>query len=107
MGYNNKSKSKKYKENNIKIIVGIFLVLIVFALSGFYLYKTYAVFTSDKQFNIINGEVSDPGDIYFAYYVDDTITREMPKKGTGYTLDITKSNCTNGVVPTWNDGGWK
>ena len=27
----------------------------------------------------------------------------MPKKGTGYTLDTTKSNCTNGVVPTWDD----
>ena len=102
-GYNNKLKLKKYKDNNSKIIVSIFLVLIVFALSGVYLYKTYAVFTSDKQFNIINGEVSDPGDIYFAYYVDDTITREMPKKGTGYTLDTTKSNCTNGVVPTWDD----
>ena len=31
----------------------------------------------------------------------------MPKKGTGYTLDTDKSNCTNGVVPTWDDGGWK
>ncbi len=102
-GYNNKLKLKKYKENNSKIIVGIFLVLIVFALSGVYLYKTYAVFTSDKHFNIINGEMSDPGDIYFAYYVDNTITREMPKNGTGYTLDTTKSNCTNGVVPTWDD----
>ena len=102
-GYNNKLKLKKYKENNSKIIVGIFLVLIVFALSGVYLYKTYAVFTSDKQFNIINGEIGDPGDIYFAYYVDNNITREMPKKGTGYTLDTTKSNCTNGVVPTWDD----
>ena len=102
-GYNNKLELKKYKENNSKIIVGIFLVLIFFALSGVYLYKTYAVFTSDKHFNIINGEIDDPGDIYFAYYVDDTITREMPKKGTGYTLDTTKSNCTNGVVPTWDD----
>ena len=27
----------------------------------------------------------------------------MPKKGTGYTLDTDKSNCTNGVVPTWDD----
>ena len=102
-GYNDKLKLKKYKENNSKIIVGIFLVLIVFALSVVYLYKTYAVFTSDKHFNIINGELSDPGDIYFAYYVDNKITREMPKKGTGYTLDTTKSNCTNGVVPTWDD----
>ena len=72
-------------------------------LSCMYLYKTYAVFTEEKHFNVINGTVQDPGDIYFAYYVDNTITREMPKKGTGYTLDTEKSNCTNGVVPTWDD----
>ena len=75
----------------------------VLALSCMYLYKTYAVFTEEKHFNVINGTVGDPGDIYFAYYVDNTITREMPKKGTGYTLDTEKSNCTNSVVPTWDD----
>ncbi len=75
-------------------------------LSCMYLYKTYAVFTEEKHFNVINGTVQDPGDIYFAYYVDNTITREMPKKGTGYTLDIEKSNCTNGVTVGWNQDKW-
>ena len=76
-------------------------------LSCMYLYKTYAVFTEEKHFNVINGEVQDPGDIYFAYYADNTITRSMPKKGTGYTLDTEKSNCTNGVIPKWDNGGWQ
>ena len=76
-------------------------------LSGMYLYKTYAAFTEEKHFNVINGTVQDPGDIYFAYYVDNTITRSMPKKGTGYTLDTEKSNCTNGVIPKWDNSGWQ
>ena len=72
-------------------------------LAGIYLYNTFAVFSEEKHFNVINGTVQDPGDIYFAYYVNNTITREMPKKSADYTLDTEKSNCTNGVVPTWND----
>ncbi len=75
-------------------------------LSGMYLYKTYAVFTEEKHFNVINGTVGDPGDLYFAYYVDGEITRDMPKKGTDYTLDTEKSNCTNGVTVGWDQDKW-
>ncbi len=99
---------KPFKERNDKkvIITGV-LILSVLLLSGVYLYNTFAVFTEEKHFNVINGKVGDPGDIYFAYYVDDNITRELPKKGSDYTLDTEKSNCTNGVVPSWDDAGWK
>ena len=75
-------------------------------LSCMYLYKTYATFTEEKHFNVINGTVQDPGDLYFAYYVDGEITRSMPKKGTDYTLDTEKSNCTNGVTVGWNQDNW-
>ena len=75
-------------------------------LSGMYLYKTYAAFTEEKHFNVINGTVGDPGDLYFAYYVDGEITRNMPKKGTDYTLDTEKSNCTNGVKVGWDQDKW-
>ena len=87
----------------------IVLFVIVF-LNGIFYYvyfgKSYAVFESNKKFNVINGTVSDPGDIYFAYYVDGEITRDMPKQNTGYTLNKEKSNCTNGVVPNWNNASW-
>ena len=87
----------------------IVLFVIVF-LNGIFYYvyfgKSYAVFESNKKFNVINGTVSDPGDIYFAYYVDGEITRSMPKQNTGYTLNKEKSNCTNGVVPNWNNATW-
>ena len=60
-----------------------------------------------KDFNIINGTVEDPGDIYFSYYIDGEISREMPMQNTGYTLDTEKSNCNNGVIPSWDNAGWK
>ncbi len=76
-------------------------------LSGIYLYSSFAVFSEVKNFNVINGTVSDPWDIYFAYYVDGVITRNMPSQNTGYTLNIEKSTCTNGVIPNWDNAGWK
>lgn len=85
------------------VMVTFFSTLV---LSGIYLYSSFAVFNEEKHFNVINGIVQDPGDVYFAYYVDNNITRDFPKQNTGYTLDLEKSNCTNGVTITWNDDMW-
>ncbi len=71
------------------------------------MYTSFAVFTEDKQFNIINGTAQDPGDIYFAYYIDGQITRELPKQNTGYIFDEESSNCTNGVIPTFDNSTWE
>ena len=70
------------------------------------MYSSFAVFSEEKNFNVINGEVQDPGDIYFAYYVDGVITRNMPSQNTGYKLDTEKSTCTNGVTVGWNYSIW-
>ena len=86
------------------MVASIFLVIGL--LSCMLYFKSYAVFREEKHFNVINGEVQDPGDIYFAYYVDDEITREIPKKGSGYTLDITKSTCTNGVSISFDENNY-
>ena len=104
----NSSKLQKFKENNSKrkaIVTAIILSILL--LSGVYLYNSFAVFSEEKNFNVINGTVSDPGDIYFVYYVDGKITRNMPKQNTGYTLNAEKSTCTNGVIPSWDNAGWK
>ena len=98
---------KKFKYINKRycfIVASIFLVIGL--LSCMLYFKSYAVFREEKHFNVINGEVQDPGDIYFAYYVDDEITREIPKKGSGYTLDITKSTCTNGVSISFDENNY-
>ena len=72
----------------------------------FIFYQSYALYEENKDFNIINGVVEDPGDLYFAYYVNDTITRDMPTKDSGFTLDTTKSSCTSGVTVSWDDDNW-
>ena len=100
-------KLVRFKEKNNKRIIFIFVSLFfLFLLGSIYLYSSFAVFSEEKHFNVINGAVQDPGDIYFAYYVDGEITRSMPKQNTGYKLDTEKSNCTNGVTPNWNNATW-
>ena len=96
----------KLRKNNKRIVLVIIGSVIIFLLASLYLYNSFAMFTEEKHFNVINGEIQDPGDIYFAYYVDGEITRSMPRQNTGYTLNIEKSNCTNGVIPDWDNAGW-
>ncbi len=101
-------KLVKFKEKNNKKIIFIFISLFFLLLLGsIYLYSSFAVFTEEKNFNVINGSVGDPGDIYFAYYVDNQVTRSMPKQNTGYKLNTEKSNCTNGVIPNWDNATWE
>ena len=98
---------KKFREPYIKMfVIGAIINIVILLIAGMYLYNTFAVFSEEKHFNVINGEVTDPGDIYFAYYVDGEITRSMPKQNTGYKLDTDKSNCTNGVKVNWNYAVW-
>ncbi len=100
---------KKYKDNNYRRKSYVILVIgfLLLSISSYLFYKSYALYEEKKDFDVINGTVEDPGDIYFAYYIDGVISRNMPLQNTGYTLDGTKSNCNNGVVPTWDNAGWK
>ena len=100
---------KKYKDNNYKRKSYVLLVIgfLLLSISSYLFYKSYALYEEKKDFDVINGTVEDPGDIYFAYYIDGVISRNMPLQNTGYTLDAVKSNCNNGVVPTWDNAGWK
>ena len=103
----NSLKLQKFKKNNSKRKVIVIAILVsILLLSGIYLYNSFAMFSEERHFNVINGEVTDPGDIYFAYYVDGEITRNMPKQNTGYKLDTENSNCTNGVKANWNYAVW-
>ena len=101
-------KLEKFKvKNTKKKFIIIFTVCCILLLGGVFLYTSFAAFTEEKQFNVINGTYQDPGDIYFAYYVDGVITRDLPKQNTGYIFDEEQSNCTNGVVPTFDNSSWK
>ena len=98
-------KFKIKKPKKIAIIVFVFMIGII---TGYVIfYQSYAFYEERKDFDVINGTVEDPGAIYFAYYIDGVISRNMPLQNTGYTLDETKSNCNNGVVPTWDNASWE
>ncbi len=101
-------KLEKFKMKNPKKIAITVFVFMIGIITGYVIfYQSYAFYEEKKNFDVINGTVEDPGDIYFAYYIDGVISRDMPLQNTGYTLDETKSNCNNGVVPTWDNAGWK
>ena len=57
------------------------------------LYRTFAIFEVKTNQNVINGTVQDPGNIYFAFYYDGTIQKDMPVKDNGYVLDEENSFC--------------
>ena len=81
-------KLEKFKEKDTKKkVIIVFTMCCIFLLVGVFLYTSFAVFTENKDFNIINGRYQDPGDIYFAYYVDGEITRNLPTQDSGYMLD--------------------
>ena len=102
-----KLKLEKFKEkdNKRKFIV-IFTVCCILLLAGVFLYTSFAGLTEEKQFNVINGQYQDPGDLYFAVYVDGEITNTIPSKDSGYTLDTEKSSCTNGATVSWDNASW-
>ena len=100
-------KLEKFKEkNNKKTGIIIFTVCCVLLIAGVYLYSSFAIYEQNQNFNVINGTVEDPGDLYFAFYVDDVISKTMPSKDSGYTLDTEKSTCTNGATPLLNMDDW-
>ena len=99
---------EKYKEPHKKRKMIYFLsTLMILSLGIFIFYKSFAFYEEKKDFNVINGVVEDPGDLYFAYYVNNTITRDFPTKDSGLTLDTTKSSCTSGVTISWDDEKWE
>ena len=101
-------KLAKFKMKNPKKIAIITFAFIIGIITGYVIfYQSYAFYEEKKNFDVINGTVEDPGDIYFAYYIDGVISRNMPLQNTGYTLDESKSNCTNGVKINWNHSTWQ
>ena len=101
-------KIEKIKNSqNLKGYVLFIISLLLIFLSSYLFYKSYALYEEQKDFNVINGTVEEAGDIYFAYYIDGVISRNMPLQNTGYTLDETKSNCNNNVIVKWDNASWE
>lgn len=84
-------KLEKYKPNKqTQKIIYVMTCILLVAFGAIFLYKSYALYEEKKDFNVINGQVEEPGDLYFAYYVNGTISKDVPTKDSGLTLDTTK-----------------
>ena len=100
-------KLEKYKPNRqTQKIIYVTICILLVAFGAIFLYKSYALYEEKKDFNVINGQVEEPGDLYFAYYVNGTISKDVPTKDSGLTLDTTKSSCNSGVTVSWDDDNW-
>ena len=85
-----------------------YLVDLIFLAVGLFLfYQGYTLYAEKKNFDAINENSIDSNDVYFAYYIDGVISRDMPLQNTGYTLDETKSNCNNNVSVKWDNASWE
>ena len=100
-------KLEKFKQRDPKKIgITIFTVVCVLLVAGVFFYTSFASFQTQQEFNIIHGTVGSNGDLYFAFYVDDVISKTMPQIGEGYVLDKEKTNCTKGASVEFNENDW-
>ena len=100
-------KLEKFRRKNPrKIGIAIFTIACVLLIAFVFIYSSFASFQTNETRSFINGNVVDPGDLYFAFYVDGVISSTMPKKGEGYVLDKEKTTCTNGATVEWLDDEW-
>ena len=87
-------KLEKFKErDNKRIGIIVFTIVCIMLVSGVILYRTFAIFEVKINQNIINGEVQSMGDLEFAFYKDNEIVKDAPKKSDGYSLDTSSSYC--------------
>ena len=100
-------KLEKFKQRNPKKIgIAVFTITCVLLIAFVFIYSSFASFETNETRSFINGNVVDPGDLYFAFYVDGVISSTMPAKGEGYVLDKEKTTCTNGATVEWLDDEW-
>ena len=100
-------KLEKFKQKDPKKIgIIVFTVTCVLLVAGVFFYTSFASFQTKAEFNIIKGTVGSNGDLYFAFYVDDVISKTMPQKGEGYVLDKEKTTCTKGASVEFNETDW-
>ena len=101
-------KLEKYKEKNPKKTgIILFTIACILLIAEVFFYISFASFESKETYNIMEGSVSDPGDIYFAYYVDGVATNTLPSKEDGYIIDSTKTNCTKGAKIVFDSVNWE
>ena len=103
-------KLEKYEDENNKKskIILISLGVIVLISVSLILYKTFASFSEEVSFPMMNGKVDYFGnsDVYFAFYNGDKELEEMPSKENSEGLVYIDGECDNGASIIWDNEAW-
>jgi len=100
-------KLEGYREKNKKKTgVIIFTVCCILLIAFVYFYNSFALYEVTEQQNIIEGNVTDPGDLYFVYFLNGEAIKTIPKKDDGYVFDAANSKCTKGASPEFDTASW-
>ena len=103
-------KLEKYenKLNKKRNIIFISLGVIVLISVSLLLYKTFASFTENVSFPIMEGKVDYFGnsDVYFVFYKSGRLADEMPQKGNAENYEFISGSCNNGASIEWNESEW-
>ena len=99
--YEDKSKKKR---KTILISLGVIVLISV----SFLLYKTFASFSKEVEFQMMKGQVDYFGnsDVYFAFYNGNEKLEEMPQKDNKDDLVYIYSECDNGAYVEWDEKEW-
>ena len=95
--FDTKKKTKNY------IIAGISVVLI--AVIGVIIYKSYALYQEEKTFNVLQGKIGNfsGNDIEIAYTINGIKASSFPEKDSGYTVNI---DCGDTATGVWDSENW-
>ncbi len=97
-------KKKKWKKIMIGSTVGI-----LFLIGGITIYKTFALYEEEKEFDVLRGRIGDikktSKDIEIAAIVDGKLSDRIPEKSEGYIVD--EVECTNEAEGKWSNEDWE
>ncbi len=97
-------KNKKQKQILIGTIIGIIILI-----GGITLYHTFAMYKTEKSFDVIKGIIPDfrigHGNITLAYTIDgSTSSNTFPNRQDGYLVESVI--CENNVQAEWDNISW-
>ena len=103
-------KLKRFNKNKRKLnskYVMITGIMLIFMVSIFALYKSYALYKVQEEYDLIKSKIGtfDDEDIILSYTVNgEKLDINFPSKNSGYkVLNVT---CENGTTASWDNNTW-
>ena len=100
---------KKFKKKNDSKKILITLLILGIVIGGISLYRSYALYEEEKEYNVLKGQIPDFGyDVKFAVTVDNKKQSSIPGRqdSSGNYYDV-KVSCENGSTQgEWDYNAW-